>query len=150
LLEGQVLDGAAVTEQLANMPGKNEAGAMLVATLKAPLQRVVMLLNTPAGNLVRGLQAKEEKGEGRAPFLPKKKSHPRKSVRSTGKWLKSPRSRSSITCPISPSFRLQSWSRSSRPSGACLQRPLRSRAEAAERPPQLLRQSRRRRSSTSS
>lgn len=62
LLEGQVLDGKAVENQLATMPGKNEARAMLLATLIAPAQQLVMLLNTPAGNLVRALHAKEQKG----------------------------------------------------------------------------------------
>ena len=62
LLEGQVLSGQAVQDQLATMPGKNEARAMLLATLMAPAQRFVMLLNTPAGNLVRALRAKEQKG----------------------------------------------------------------------------------------
>jgi large subunit ribosomal protein L10 len=61
LLEGQVLDGKAVEEQLAMMPGKNEARAMLLATLMAPAQRLVMLLNTPGGNFVRLLNAKASK-----------------------------------------------------------------------------------------
>jgi large subunit ribosomal protein L10 len=62
LLEGQVLDGKAVEDQLATLPGKNEARAMLLATLMAPAQRFVMLLNTPGGNFVRLLHAKQEKG----------------------------------------------------------------------------------------
>lgn len=62
LLEGQVLDGKAVENQLASMPGKNEARAMLLATLIAPAQQLLMLLNTPAGNFVRALHAKEQKG----------------------------------------------------------------------------------------
>ena len=62
ILEGQVLDGKAVESQLATMPGKNEARAMLLATLMAPAQQLVMLLNTPAGNFVRLLNAKEQKG----------------------------------------------------------------------------------------
>jgi large subunit ribosomal protein L10 len=62
LLEGQVLDGRGVTEQLATMPGKNEARAMLLATFMAPAQRFVMLLNTPAGNFVRVMNAKQQKG----------------------------------------------------------------------------------------
>lgn len=62
LLDGQVLDAATVESQLANLPGKNEARAMLLATLMAPAQRFVMLLNTPAGNFVRLLNAKKEKG----------------------------------------------------------------------------------------
>jgi large subunit ribosomal protein L10 len=61
LLEGQVLDGKAVENQLATMPGKNEARAMLLATLIAPAQQLVMLLNTPAGNFVRLMHAKEQK-----------------------------------------------------------------------------------------
>lgn len=62
LLEGQVLDGKGVENQLAALPGKNEARASLLATLMAPAQRFVMLLNTPGGNLVRLLRAKEQKG----------------------------------------------------------------------------------------
>jgi large subunit ribosomal protein L10 len=62
LLEGQVLSGQAVQDQLATMPGKNEARSMLLATFMAPAQQLVMLLNTPAGNLVRALKAKEQKG----------------------------------------------------------------------------------------
>ncbi|MBM4361893.1 MAG: 50S ribosomal protein L10 [Deltaproteobacteria bacterium] len=62
LLEGQVLDGRAVETQLATMPGKNEARAQLLATLMAPAQRMVMLLNTPPGNFVRLLHAKAQKG----------------------------------------------------------------------------------------
>jgi large subunit ribosomal protein L10 len=62
LLDGQVLDAVTVETQLANLPGKNEARAMLLATMMAPAQRFVMLLNTPAGNFVRLLNAKKEKG----------------------------------------------------------------------------------------
>src|SRR5215831_3570199 len=49
LLEGQVLDAKGVENQLAALPGKNEARAMLLATLIAPAQRMVTLLNAPAG-----------------------------------------------------------------------------------------------------
>lgn len=62
LIDGQVLDAKTVETQLATLPGKNEARAMLLATLIAPAQRFVMLLNTPAGNFVRVLQAKERQG----------------------------------------------------------------------------------------
>jgi large subunit ribosomal protein L10 len=62
LLDGQVLDAKTVETQLASLPGKNEARAMLLATLMAPAQRFVMLLNTPAGNFVRLLEAKKAKG----------------------------------------------------------------------------------------
>jgi len=62
LLDGQVLDAKTVENQLATLPGKDEARAMLLATLMAPAQRFVMLLNTPAGNFVRLLEAKKAKG----------------------------------------------------------------------------------------
>ena len=35
---------------------------MLLATLMAPAQRLVTLLNVPAGNFVRLLKAKEQRG----------------------------------------------------------------------------------------
>lgn len=62
LLEGQVLDAKAVETQLATLPSKDEARAMLLATFMAPAQQFVMLLNTPAGNFVRVLNAKKDKG----------------------------------------------------------------------------------------
>jgi len=62
VLDGQVLDAKAVTNQLASLPSKDEARAMLLATLMAPAQQLVMLLNTPAGNFARLLQAKADKG----------------------------------------------------------------------------------------
>lgn len=62
LLDGQVLDAKTVETQLATLPGKNEARAMLLATMMAPAQQFVMLLNTPAGNFVRLLEAKKAKG----------------------------------------------------------------------------------------
>lgn len=62
LLDGQVLDAKAVETQLATLPSKDEARAMLLATFMAPAQQFVMLLNTPAGNMVRVLRAKQDKG----------------------------------------------------------------------------------------
>ncbi len=62
LLEGLVLEPKAVEDQLAQLPSKDEARAMLLATLMAPAQRFVMLLNAPARNLVGVLAAKERKG----------------------------------------------------------------------------------------
>ncbi|HEX2733918.1 MAG TPA: 50S ribosomal protein L10 [Polyangiaceae bacterium] len=62
LLEGQVLGAKAVETQLATLPSKDEARAMLLATLMAPAQQFVMLINTPASNFVRLLNAKKEKG----------------------------------------------------------------------------------------
>ena len=62
LLDGQVLDGNAVENTLATMPGKDELRAKLLATLQAPLQQFVALLNAPAQNFVYALAAKEQKG----------------------------------------------------------------------------------------
>jgi large subunit ribosomal protein L10 len=64
LLEGQVLNGKAVEEQLATLPNKDEARAMLLATFMAPAQRFVMLLNAPAQNFVGVLAARERKEGG--------------------------------------------------------------------------------------
>lgn len=62
LIDGQVLDATSVETQLASLPSKDEARAMLLATMMAPAQQFVMLLNTPAGNFVRVLEAKRAKG----------------------------------------------------------------------------------------
>ena len=64
LLEGMVLEPKAVEDQLAQLPSKDEARAMLLATLMAPAQRFVMLLNAPARNFVGVLAAKERQGKG--------------------------------------------------------------------------------------
>jgi large subunit ribosomal protein L10 len=60
LVEGSVLDAAAVENQLASMPGKNELRAMLLATMQAPLQNFVALLAAPSQNFVYLLAAKEK------------------------------------------------------------------------------------------
>jgi large subunit ribosomal protein L10 len=64
LLDGQLLDAKAVENQLALLPGKDEMRAMLLATLIAPAQRFVMLMNAPAREFVGVLSAKERKGQG--------------------------------------------------------------------------------------
>ncbi len=64
LIEGQYLDAKGVEESLAKMPGKNELRASLLATLQAPMQQLVMLLNAPAQNLVYALDAKKRKDGG--------------------------------------------------------------------------------------
>lgn len=66
LIDGSVLSADAVENQLATMPGKDELRAQLLATLQAPLQQFVMLLNAPAQNFVYALAAKERQlnGEG--------------------------------------------------------------------------------------
>jgi len=59
LVDGAILDAKAVTDQLANMPGKDELRATLLATLQAPLAQFVRLLNAPAQNFAYLLAAKE-------------------------------------------------------------------------------------------
>ena len=59
LVDGTILDAKAVTDQLANMPGKDELRATLLATLQAPLTNFVRLLNAPAQNFAYLLAAKE-------------------------------------------------------------------------------------------
>ena len=63
LLEGTVLEPEAVETQLATLPGKDEARAMLLATLLAPAQHFVMLLNAPARNFVGVLAARQRELE---------------------------------------------------------------------------------------
>ena len=65
LIDGAVMDGKAVEEQLATMPGKDELRAKLLATFQAPLQNFVMLLNAPAQNFVYLLAAKEAAGDAK-------------------------------------------------------------------------------------
>ena len=59
VVDGTVIDGKAVENQLATMPGKDELRSMLLATLQAPLQQFVALLQAPTQNLVYVLAAKE-------------------------------------------------------------------------------------------
>ena len=62
VIDGQVLDGKSVEENLASMPGKQELRAMLLATFQAPSQNFVALLNAPAQNFAYLLTAKKEQG----------------------------------------------------------------------------------------
>jgi large subunit ribosomal protein L10 len=64
LMDGQVLDSAAVEGQLASLPSKDEARAMLLATMLAPAQNFVMLLAAPGREFVGVLAAKQRKDEG--------------------------------------------------------------------------------------
>lgn len=59
ILDGTVLDASAVENQLANLPGKDELRAKLLATLQAPSQQFVALLQAPTQNFVYLLAAKE-------------------------------------------------------------------------------------------
>jgi len=62
LIEGQILGGDAVENQLATMPGKDELRSMLLATLQAPLTQFVQQLAAPSQNFVYVLAAKEQQG----------------------------------------------------------------------------------------
>lgn len=61
-MEGQYFDGAAVENQLAALPGKDEVRAMLLAQLMAPAQSLVRQLSAPAQNLAYVLDAKTREG----------------------------------------------------------------------------------------
>ncbi|MBK6692035.1 MAG: 50S ribosomal protein L10 [Myxococcales bacterium] len=62
VVDGTILTGKAVEEQLATMPGKDELRATLLATFQAPMQQLVALLQAPTQNFVYALAAKERKG----------------------------------------------------------------------------------------
>lgn len=64
LLDGEILGPKAVEEQLASLPNKDEARAMLLAQLQAPLSSFVRLLNAPARDFVGVIAAKQRKDEG--------------------------------------------------------------------------------------
>jgi large subunit ribosomal protein L10 len=62
LMDGAVLSASAVENQLATLPSKDEARAMLLATMNAPAQTFVRLLNAPAQQFALVLEAKRNKG----------------------------------------------------------------------------------------
>ena len=59
VIDGKVIDGNTVVNQLATMPGKDELRAKLLATFQAPAQQFVRQLSAPAQNFVYLLKAKE-------------------------------------------------------------------------------------------
>jgi large subunit ribosomal protein L10 len=63
IMDGQVFGAQAVEDQLAALPSKDEARAQLLATLMAPAQNFVRLLNAPAQNFVGVLAAKQRQME---------------------------------------------------------------------------------------
>ncbi len=63
LVDGSIIPGEKVETDLASMPGKNELRATLLATMQAPLQKLLQQLNAPAQNFVYVLKAKEEKAD---------------------------------------------------------------------------------------
>lgn len=61
-LDGQLLD-AADLERLASMPSRDEARAMLLGLLQAPLTKFVRTLSEPGGKCVRLLAARRDQQE---------------------------------------------------------------------------------------
>jgi len=64
LMDGAVLDAKAVENQLASLPSKDEARAMLLATFNAPAESFVRLINAPGQNFAYLLEAKRKKDAG--------------------------------------------------------------------------------------
>jgi large subunit ribosomal protein L10 len=62
LVDGAIIPGERVETDLASMPGKNELRATLLATMQAPMQKLLQQLGAPAQNFVYLLKAKEDKG----------------------------------------------------------------------------------------
>jgi len=58
VLDGEILDGKRVENELALLPGKDEVRAMLLAQLMAPAQSLVRQLSAPGQNFVYVLDAK--------------------------------------------------------------------------------------------
>ncbi|HVY47379.1 MAG TPA: 50S ribosomal protein L10 [Minicystis sp.] len=63
LLEGEVMNGQAVEDRLATLPGKNELRATLLATMQAPLQQFLQQLQAGPQNFVYLLAAKEKQAK---------------------------------------------------------------------------------------
>lgn len=61
LLGGEVREGKWVEDEMSKLPGLKETQAMALATLMAPAQNVVGILNAPAQNLLYVLAAWEDK-----------------------------------------------------------------------------------------
>jgi len=65
LMDGQILDPKAVEDQLASLPSRDESRARLLATMIAPAQTLLRLLNVPARDFVGVMAAKQRKDEGK-------------------------------------------------------------------------------------
>jgi large subunit ribosomal protein L10 len=61
LLEGDVMTGEQVENNLATLPGKDELRASLLATMQAPLTQFLQQLQAGSQNFVYLLAAREEK-----------------------------------------------------------------------------------------
>lgn len=66
LLGGQVRDGAWVIEEMSKLPGLKEVQAQLLATIMAPAQNVVAIINAPGQNLAYAFDALKRKLDGGA------------------------------------------------------------------------------------
>jgi large subunit ribosomal protein L10 len=66
LLETAVMSGERVETELATMPGKDEARAMLLAQLQAPAQSLVRQLNAAGQNFAFALDARKRQLESKA------------------------------------------------------------------------------------
>jgi large subunit ribosomal protein L10 len=64
VLEGQILNATQVVDQLAKLPSKDEARALLLATFNAPAESFVRLINAPGQQFVLLLNAKKTKDGG--------------------------------------------------------------------------------------
>ncbi|MBI4702316.1 MAG: 50S ribosomal protein L10 [Deltaproteobacteria bacterium] len=65
VIDGRILGPEQVTSQLANMPGRNQLRARLLATLQAPAQRLLQQIAAPAQKFLYLLAArKEQAGAG--------------------------------------------------------------------------------------
>ena len=60
LVDGSIIPGERVETDLASMPGKNELRATLLATMQAPMQKLLQQLGAPGQNFVYLLKAKED------------------------------------------------------------------------------------------
>lgn len=63
LVDGAIIPGDRVETDLASMPGKNELRASLLATMQAPLVKLLQQLNAPGQNFVYVLKAKEDQAD---------------------------------------------------------------------------------------
>ncbi len=64
VLDTTVFSGSRVESELATLPGKDEARAMLLAQLQAPAQTLLRQLNAAGQNLVHVLDARRRQLEG--------------------------------------------------------------------------------------
>lgn len=64
ILSGEFLEAERVEQELANLPGKDELRAQLLAQLMAPMQNLVRQLQAPGQNLAYAFEARRNQQEG--------------------------------------------------------------------------------------